>query len=129
MKTQKKKGVRIISKKTVKSQKSNPKLVTEFRKDIVSGDWILVSSMRQFKPQLISKKQACKPVSISIPIKDCPFENPEQAETIALHLLLARFNLTSKKEFRQKLNQILKQLNEEAVLERSSPIEIDVIPM
>lgn len=57
--------------------------------------------------------------------KDCPFENPEQAETIALHLLLARFNLASIEEVKAKIDQILKALFLEGELEANEEFKLD----
>jgi UDPglucose--hexose-1-phosphate uridylyltransferase len=60
----------------VKKKMKKEKMITEFRRDIVSSDWILVSSMRQFKPHLIPQKLKSK--TLDIPIKDCPFEDPQK---------------------------------------------------
>lgn len=57
--------------------------------------------------------------------EDCPFENPEQAETIALHLLLARFNLASIEEVKAKIDRILEALFLEGELEANKEFKLD----
>lgn len=49
--------------------------VIEFRKDMVSGEWILVSTLRQMRPDFFKKRKSSKPVSK----KNCPFENPQKS--------------------------------------------------
>ncbi|MBI5079330.1 HIT domain-containing protein [Candidatus Wolfebacteria bacterium] len=47
---------------------------SELRKDIVSGDWIVVSPKRLKKPgQFVKNEKRFK-----APLKDCPFENPQK---------------------------------------------------
>lgn len=46
----------------------NKKQVSEFRKDLVSGEWILISSLRKKRPIFFTKKT----------IKNCPFEDPQK---------------------------------------------------
>ncbi|MFA5052533.1 MAG: DUF4921 family protein [Parcubacteria group bacterium] len=46
---------------------------SEFRQDIVSGDWVLIATGRKKRPQeLIVKKE-----KIVVPKDKCPFENPQ----------------------------------------------------
>ncbi|MBI4692381.1 MAG: DUF4921 family protein [Candidatus Terrybacteria bacterium] len=52
------------------------KIVAEFRRDLVSNDWILISSLRQVKPHFLSKKGKIKK---KISLKNCPFENPQKS--------------------------------------------------
>jgi len=52
------------------------KMVIEFRRDLVSNDWILISSLRQAKPHFFLKKEKTKK---KISIKKCPFENPQKS--------------------------------------------------
>lgn len=49
----------------------------EFRKDIVSGEWILVSSLRQARPVFFKKIEEAKKENVSI--RNCPFENPQKS--------------------------------------------------
>lgn len=56
--------------------KIDPNLVSEFRRDIVSGEWILVSSVRQLRPHMLSKKPEKRKLSSK---KDCPFEDPQKS--------------------------------------------------
>jgi UDPglucose--hexose-1-phosphate uridylyltransferase len=63
------------------------KPIIEFRKDIVSGEWILVSSRRRFRPFLISKGKIIKKKSLK---KLCPFENPQQSGNAAPVLWYAK---------------------------------------
>ena len=53
----------------------------EFRKDLVSGDWILIASGRRSRPQFGGKKkESKKKVRLqSRPPADCPFENPQKS--------------------------------------------------
>lgn len=59
----------------------------EFRKDPVSGDWILVASGRRNRPQFFSAKggsahdgKKIAPVKKNVKgIKDCPFDNPQKS--------------------------------------------------
>lgn len=55
-----------------KKHKSKIKNIIEFRKDIVSGDWVLISSNAVLKPTFF-KKNSAKP----LPKSKCPFENPK----------------------------------------------------
>lgn len=52
------------------------KLVSEFRRDLVSGDWILVSSLRQKRPHFFGKKKISQK---KISVKNCPFEDPQKS--------------------------------------------------
>ncbi len=48
---------------------------SELRQDIVSGDWIVIAPKRAKKPkQFIGKEKR-----IRAPIKNCPFENPQES--------------------------------------------------
>lgn len=51
-------------------------MISEIRKDAVSGEWILVSSVRQLRPHTLCsvKKKKSK-----TPIKKCPFEDPQKS--------------------------------------------------
>lgn len=48
---------------------------SEFRKDVVSGDWVIISPNRKKRPDQLSKKEKRKRVSKT----NCPFENPQQS--------------------------------------------------
>lgn len=59
------------------------KIVSEFRKDLVSGEWILVSSLRQFRPHYFappshetSARQG-KAERDKTAVLNCPFEDPQ----------------------------------------------------
>ena len=54
-----------------KKHKLNTKNIVEFRKDVVSGDWVLISSDSAKKP-IFFKKSLVKP----LPKSKCPFEDP-----------------------------------------------------
>ncbi|HDO23603.1 MAG TPA: HIT domain-containing protein [bacterium] len=64
-----------------KNKKQN--FISEFRKDTVSGEWVLISSMRRMRPHFLksanvrhgaeSQRQNQKLK------KDCPFENPQKS--------------------------------------------------
>ncbi len=54
------------------------KLVAEFRRDMVSGDWVLVSSARQSRPLFGASAQKDGSAKILL-IKDCPFEDPQKS--------------------------------------------------
>ncbi len=47
---------------------------SELRQDIVSGDWIVIAPKRAKKPEQFIKKEK----RIKVPIKNCPFENPQK---------------------------------------------------
>jgi len=49
----------------------------EFRKDLVSGDWILVAALRSKRPHTI-KAELKKPPSKDV-LKKCPFEDPQKS--------------------------------------------------
>lgn len=61
---------------TKKSRKIKTKAVVEFRKDIVCGEWILVSSLRQSRPHFLAKKKKAEKILLK---KDCPFEDPQKS--------------------------------------------------
>src|SRR3989338_672136 len=48
-------------------------MASEFRKDIVSGEWLLVAGGLKKKPNFFAAKKAK-----SAPKKNCPFENPQK---------------------------------------------------
>jgi UDPglucose--hexose-1-phosphate uridylyltransferase len=48
----------------------------EFRKDLVSGDWILVASGRRKRPRFF--KQGIRVSRLDKGVKKCPFENPQK---------------------------------------------------
>lgn len=54
-----------------KKHKSKIKNIVEFRKDVVSGEWVLISSNAVRKP-IFFKKSLAKP----LPKSKCPFEDP-----------------------------------------------------
>ncbi len=56
-------------------KKEDKDLTVEFRKDMVSGDWILVSSRRRARPNFFCKKTAVKKAGK----KKCPFEDPQKS--------------------------------------------------
>lgn len=58
-------------------RKNNKDIVSEIRRDIVSGEWILVSSLRQQRPHFLSSKNL--KIKKKISKKDCPFENPQKS--------------------------------------------------
>lgn len=49
------------------------KMVSELRKDIVSGDWVVIATGRGKRPEAFK----AKPATFSHPKKTCPFENPQ----------------------------------------------------
>ncbi|MDP1629355.1 MAG: DUF4921 family protein, partial [bacterium] len=67
----------------VKNQKSKP--VSELRRDLVSGAWIVIATGRAKKPSEFVK--AGKKIKSS-PIKTCPFENPQKTSHSAPLLTL-----------------------------------------
>lgn len=53
---------------------------SEFRQDIISGDWILVASKREeYSKKAFEKMNAKKKEETSEKIKKCPFENPQKS--------------------------------------------------
>ncbi len=50
----------------------------EFRRDLVSGEWILVSSNRQKRPVFFNVKEKKKTGKV-FSKKECPFENPQKS--------------------------------------------------
>jgi len=56
-------------------KKSNPKEIIEFRRDMVSGEWILVSSVRRTRPLFLGKSLP----RARLPKKDCPFDDPQKS--------------------------------------------------
>lgn len=48
----------------------------EFRRDLVSGDWILVAAGRSKRPRLTKKSSSAK---LKDDIAKCPFENPQKS--------------------------------------------------
>ena len=46
---------------------------SEFRQDIVSGDWVLIATGRKKRPHDLASKTERTPV----PVEKCPFENPQ----------------------------------------------------
>ena len=54
------------------------KVVCEFRQDLVSGEWILISSLRAKRPHIYNHIKRGGLVSIKSK-KDCPFENPQKS--------------------------------------------------
>jgi len=48
----------------------------EFRKDLVSGDWILVAAGRSKRPQLLKKQTGSK---LEDDVSKCPFEDPQKS--------------------------------------------------
>ena len=61
-----------------KEMKEEGKTIVEFRKDIVSGDWVLISCGRKKKPNFFPKKER-KERNIEEEIKSCPFEDPQKS--------------------------------------------------
>jgi len=57
-------------------KKNNKNIVSEFRRDLVSGDWILISSLRNTRPHFLGKKEKVKKKAL---IKNCPFEDPQKS--------------------------------------------------
>ncbi len=51
--------------------------IPEFRKDLVSGDWILVAAGRRKRPQFL-KKPAPSALKTDPGIENCPFEDPQK---------------------------------------------------
>lgn len=49
--------------------------MSEFRQDLVSGDWIIVASEREGRPHNVGGKKLIRKPS---PKKSCPFENPQK---------------------------------------------------
>ncbi|MFH1956546.1 MAG: DUF4931 domain-containing protein [Patescibacteria group bacterium] len=56
--------------------KKDKNIIAEFRRDLVSGDWILISSLRNARPHFLSKKGKVKKRAS---IKNCPFEDPQKS--------------------------------------------------
>ncbi len=56
-------------------KKSNPKPIVEFRRDMVSGEWILISSIRRARPLFFGKLLS----RAKLPKKDCPFDDPQKS--------------------------------------------------
>lgn len=50
---------------------------SEFRQDLVSGDWIVIAPGRAKKPNQLSAKNKTK--RVKIPSRDCPFEDLEKS--------------------------------------------------
>lgn len=50
--------------------------MSEFRKDIVSGDWIVMAPERSGRPHNFKKDSKKR---VSSPLRDCPFEYPERS--------------------------------------------------
>lgn len=48
---------------------------SELRKDLVSGDWIVIAPRRAEKPEQFIKKIK----RVKAPVKNCPFENPQKS--------------------------------------------------
>jgi UDPglucose--hexose-1-phosphate uridylyltransferase len=46
---------------------------SEFRQDIVSGDWVLIATGRKKRPHDLASKTERTPV----PVEKCPFEDPQ----------------------------------------------------
>lgn len=55
------------------------KQIHEFRKDLVSGDWILIAPGRRLRIQAEKKKVPKKTGGIKAGLGDCPFENPQKS--------------------------------------------------
>jgi UDPglucose--hexose-1-phosphate uridylyltransferase len=58
--------------------------ISEFRKDLVSGDWILIAPERRKRLQLINKEKNAKKLSRdeagqSRELANCPFEDPQKS--------------------------------------------------
>jgi len=66
------KSVKIKNKILIKNKFS------EFRQDLVSGDWILVASERKKRPYFLNNIQESARKKFSL--KNCPFENPQKFE-------------------------------------------------
>lgn len=52
-------------------------IVVEFRRDLVSGDWVLISSLRHKRPHFIKKEKLKKETKKNK--ADCPFEDPQKS--------------------------------------------------
>jgi len=76
------------------------KKLIEFRKDLVSGDWVLVSSTLQKKPVFFDHVDS-KP----LPKSKCPFENPQKASHGEVLLWLPK---RGKNDFKNWWLQVLK---------------------
>lgn len=76
---------------------------SEFRKDIVSGDWILMASERLMRPRLIKPAIETKKTSR----KDCPFENPQKSgnPNPVLWFPYPKGDIFGKVEFEKKSNK------------------------
>lgn len=57
------------NKKSIKSAKT----ISELRRDIVSGEWVVIATGRGKRPEAFKSK----PASFSHPKKTCPFEDPQ----------------------------------------------------
>lgn len=60
---------------------------SEFREDIVSGDWVLVAKGLKKKPNFFSKSKRSKSDKS---IKNCPFENPQKSNKVNPIFWIAR---------------------------------------
>jgi UDPglucose--hexose-1-phosphate uridylyltransferase len=81
---------------------------SEFRKDIVSGDWILMASERLMRPRLIFSAKRSRRISK----KNCPFENPQKSgnpEPILWYPFpdASNVNNSTKKSFKDWFLQII----------------------
>lgn len=78
------------------------KQVSEIRRDPVSGEWVVVSSIRKQRPHLLcpKKEKAKKKVSI----KKCPFEDPQKSGNPKPIIWLAK---KSRKSFKDWFVQVI----------------------
>lgn len=51
---------------------------SEFRKDLVSGDWVLISPGRRLRPDLLKEKKRKIKIPSLVSKKDCVFEDPQK---------------------------------------------------
>ncbi|KKR74653.1 MAG: Galactose-1-phosphate uridylyltransferase [Candidatus Giovannonibacteria bacterium GW2011_GWA2_44_13b] len=76
------------------------KNLIEFRKDLVSGDWVLISSTFQKKPVFFTRADT-RP----LPKSKCPFEDPQKAGHNEILMWLPRYG---KNDFKNWWLQVLK---------------------
>ena len=67
--------------------------MSEFRQDIVSGDWVIVASNRAKRPDELVKP---KPKRVSSPRKTCPFEDLAASGNWPAHMILPEGGTSSR---------------------------------
>ncbi len=62
-------------------KKTDKNIISEFRKDLVSKEWVLISSLRRQRPHFLKSAEPKSDVETQhrISKKNCPFENPQKS--------------------------------------------------